>query len=66
MSITSEYIPQNENEYNVKCKIVENNQTLFEVQLFAGSRKQAKAISDKWNNNAEDLYPKILEILTKN
>ena len=65
MSITSEYIPQSENEYTVKCKIVDNNQTLFELQLFAGSRDQAKIISDKWNKNAEELYPKILEVLTK-
>ncbi|MBO4815574.1 MAG: DUF4364 family protein [Clostridia bacterium] len=65
-SVTSEFIPHNENEYSVKCKIVENNQILFELQLFAGSREQAKAISDKWNKNAEELYPKILEILTKN
>ncbi len=65
MSITSDFIPHSENDYSVKCKIVENNQTLFELQVFAGSREQAKAISDNWNNNAEKIYPKILEILTK-
>ena len=65
-SITSEFIPHNENEYSVKCKIVENDQTLFELQVYAGSRDQAKIISDKWNKNAEELYPKILDILTKN
>ena len=66
MSITSDFIPHSENDYSVKCKIVENNQILFELQVFAGSREQAKAISDNWNNNAEEIYPKILEILTKN
>lgn len=65
-SIASEFIPHNENEYSVKCKIIENNQILFELQLYAGSREQAKIISDNWNKNAESLYPKILEILTKN
>ena len=54
VSVTSDFI-----------KIVESNQVLFELQVFAGSREQAKAISDNWNNNAEELYPKILEILTK-
>ena len=66
LSISSDFIPHSENDYSVKCKIVENNQTLFELQIFAGTREQAKAISDRWNNNAEELYPKILEILTKN
>ena len=65
VSVTSDFIPHSEHDYSVKCKIVENNQILFELQVYAGSREQAKAISDNWNNNAEELYPKILEILTK-
>ena len=65
VSISSDFIPHNENEYSVKCKIVENNQILFDLQFFAGSRDQAKKISDNWNNNAEEIYPKIIEILTK-
>ncbi len=65
VSVTSDFIPHSEHDYSVKCKIVENNQILFELQIYAGSREQAKAISDNWNNNAEELYPKILEILTK-
>lgn len=63
VSITSDFIPHNENEYSVKCKIVENNQTLFEVQVYAGTREQAKKIADNWNNNAEEIYPQILKIL---
>lgn len=65
LSITSDFVPQSENEYNVKCKITENNQTLFELEVFAGSRDQAKRISDNWNKNAESIYPKILDVLTK-
>lgn len=65
ISVTSDFIPHSENDYSVKCKIIDNNQTLFELQVFAGSREQAKSISDNWNNNAEKLYPQILEILTK-
>ena len=64
VSITSDFIPHSETDYSVKCKIVENNQILFELQVFAGTREQAKAIADNWNNNAEEIYPKILDILT--
>ena len=46
MSVTSEFIPHNENEYSVKCKIVENNQILFEINVYAGTREQAKLISN--------------------
>ena len=65
ISITSEFIPHNENEFSIKLKIIEKNQILFELQLYAGSREQAKLICDNWNKNADIIYPKILDTLTK-
>ena len=62
-SIIAEYIPKNENNYSVKCKIVENNETIFEVRTFAGSRDRAKKIADNWKNNASIIYPQILNML---
>ena len=64
-SVRAEFIPKNENDYTIKCKIVENNETIFEVKTFAGSRERAKKIVDNWNQNASKIYPKILEILSK-
>lgn len=63
-SILTEYIPENENSYTVKCKIVENNKTIFEVRTFAGSNEHAKFIADNWKENASVIYPKILELIT--
>lgn len=62
-SIITEYIPKNENDYTVKCKIVEKNETIFEVSAFAGSRERAKQISDNWKNSANKLYPQIIDLL---
>ena len=62
-AISAEYIPENENDYTVKCKIVENNKTVFEVSIFAGSNEQAKNISDNWRKNAKQIYPKIMNLL---
>lgn len=62
-SVIAEFIPKSENDYTVKCKIVENNETIFEVKTFAGSRDRAKHIVDNWNQNANTIYPKILDIL---
>lgn len=64
-SIVAEYTPINENYYNVTCKIMENNECLFEVKTFAGSRDQAKQIVDNWKRHAGTMYPKLLEILTQ-
>ena len=65
ISVTSDFIPHSKNEYSVNCKITESNQNLFDLQLYAGSREQAKAISDNWNKHADEIYPKILDTLTK-
>lgn len=62
-SVIAEFIPKNENSYTVKCKIIENNETIFEVRTFAGSRERAKKIVDNWNKNANHIYPKILDLL---
>lgn len=62
-SIITEYIPKDEKNYTVKCKIIEKNETIFEVSTFAGSRDRAKQISDNWKNNANNIYPKILNLL---
>lgn len=62
-SIVTEYIPEDENNYTVKCKIVEKNETIFELSTFAGSRDRAKQISDNWKKNANTIYPKIILLL---
>ncbi|MBR0427484.1 MAG: DUF4364 family protein [Clostridia bacterium] len=62
-SISAEFIPESENDYTVKCKIVENNKTIFEIRTFAGSNEQAKKISDNWRRNAKKIYPQVINLL---
>lgn len=64
-SIIAEFTPRSEDNYIVTCKIMENNETVFEIKTFAGSRDEAKRIVDNWKNNAEIIYPNLLETLTK-
>ncbi len=65
-SVVAEYIPKSENEYEVQCKIVENNEVIFDIKTFAYSREQAQNIVDNWKKNASKLYPKLIGLLTKN
>ena len=62
-SIIAEYTPKSENNYIINCKIIENNETVFEIKTFAYSREQAKEIVDNWKNHAEKIYPKVLDLL---
>ena len=65
-SVIAEFMPKNENEYIIKCKIVENNETIFSVKTFAGSRDRAKRIVDNWHKNATSIYPQMLNLLLQN
>ena len=65
-SITAEYTPKSENYYNITCKIIEKNETIFEIKTFAGSREQAKQIVDNWKTYTIQIYPKLIETLTAN
>ena len=66
LSVTAEFIPESEKEYFVKCKLVENSKILLDITLFAGSREQAKNITDNWKKNANLLYPEIFKMLAEN
>jgi len=63
-SVIAEYTPRKENYFDITCKIVDRNETIFEVKTFAGSPSQAKEIVDNWKTHANEMYPAILQILT--
>lgn len=62
---TSDFTPRSEDEFVVKCNLVENNITVFSIKLSASSREQAKFIAEKWENNYNEIYSIIMELLTK-
>ena len=64
-SITAEFTPKSEKEYEVECKIVENGEIIFDIKTFAYSIEQAQDIVDNWKKNASTIYPSILDTLTK-
>lgn len=64
-AVIAEYMPMSEKEFLVKCKIIENDTTIFNIETYAGSRDQASQMVNNWNKNAAEIYPEILNILTQ-
>ena len=64
-SIKAEFIPLSDSEFIVKCKIIENNVIIFEIQTLATSREQAIRIVRNWEENTNEIYPKVIELLNK-
>lgn len=65
VAITAEYIPENDNEYITSCKISEAHKVLFEINVYCASQEQAKKIADNWKNNASEIYPNVIKMLTQ-
>ncbi len=64
-AIIAEYTPISDKEFFVKCKIIENDTTIFNLETYAGSREQARQMVNNWNQKAAEIYPEILNIITK-
>jgi hypothetical protein len=63
--ITADYVPEDENSYSVVCKIRENDFSLIEIKLAAGSREEARNICRNWTNSPQLIYSEILGTLMK-
>jgi predicted transcriptional regulator len=62
-SIIAEYTLENENEYEVKCRIVEDFKPLIDIRLSVGSRDDARSICSNWKAHAKEIYPEVIGVL---
>lgn len=65
VAVTAEYIPENDDEFITSLKITETHKVLFELNIYCASKAQAKLIADNWKIHAAEIYPEIIELLTK-
>lgn len=57
-------LPIKKDEYKVSCFIKDGNDELINLTIFAGDKENAKRISNNWKENADELYGKIIELMT--
>lgn len=61
--IFADFTKNNENEYVVNLKVVENEIILIDLKLNVVSAKQARHICDKWNSSSSKIYGQIMDSL---
>ncbi len=62
--VIAECVPVNHREYMASLKISESGDTLLRVDLNTGSLEMAQRVASHFKKNHEEIYHKILEILT--
>ena len=63
--IGSQIIPIKYGEYKIACYIKDGNDELLNITLYAGDMENAKNISKNWENDANNIYIKIIEMMTR-
>ena len=63
--ITADFTPKSENEFIVSCKVHEDNFSLIDLEVTVGSKADARFICDNWKRYSQNIYPEIIESLTK-
>ena len=63
--IGSQIIPIKYGEYKIACYIKDGNDELLNITIYAGDMENAKTISKNWENDANNIYVKIIELMTK-
>ncbi|NLX69788.1 MAG: DUF4364 family protein [Clostridiales bacterium] len=62
--ITAEYKRISSKEYQVICKVMENDIVLIDLRLSVTDRKQARIICNNWDTKAPEIYKYIMQQLT--
>lgn len=57
-------LPIKKDEYKVSCFIQDGNDELINLTIYAGDKENAKKIANNWKQNADELYGKIIELMT--
>lgn len=63
MEITADYIPENEHEFIVHCKIQEQKTVLLDVKIAVASKDQAQKMVSTFKNSPEQVYHQIVQTL---
>ena len=64
-SIDNVVLPVNNGGFKVSCYIKEGNDELVNITMDATDKDQARNITRNWNQDAESIYEKLLEMMTK-
>ena len=63
--VKSSFIQQNDNEFIVNLRVIENQSNLIDLNLNVSSEKQAQQICNNLNKNASYMYAEIIDLLIK-
>lgn len=62
-AIKADYYETKSGDYTVRCQIMEENISLFDMSITIPTRQEAVTIAEKWTANAPDIYSLLMSKL---
>ncbi len=62
LSVKAEYYPENDFEYTVSMRIVEQGYDMFNLKMSVGSESIAKAMCAQFEKDSENIYLKVFSL----
>ncbi|MBB6630236.1 DUF4364 family protein [Clostridium algidicarnis] len=63
LTLTSDYTIDDNGNFIVDLKAIENDFMLMDLKINVTSNKQAMSLCDKWKSNSSEIYNKIMQLL---
>lgn len=63
VSVRADYFPNANQEFSVRCQVIENNINLIDLTLAVPSEHEAQLIANNWRQRNEDIYALLMKNL---
>ncbi len=60
VSVKADYYPNANNEYSVRCQVIEQNAPLIDLTVTVPAESEAKTISNNWSKKSQEVYALIM------
>ena len=63
VSVKSDYYPNSNNEFSVRCQVFEQGSPLIELTVTVPTESEAQTISNNWTKKNQEVYASIMSAL---
>ena len=60
VSVKADYYPTKNNEYAIRCQIIENGSPLIDLTLTMPTEEEAATVANNWNHKNQEIYAQIM------
>lgn len=63
VSVRADYFPNANQEFSVRCQVIENNTSLMDLTLTVPTKHEAEVIANNWRHKSDEIYAFLMKNL---